>query len=767
MKNLSLAARIYVLGVIIAGGIVAVVLPQLPGARPQLHASFVIFIVAALLTQVVGVRVSMPGHEGIAWSLINAVIVATILLFPAGNTIVLVLVTFTAYWFKRRELRWYQGAFNVAQHVLSVAGAQAVWALLRPESSAGVLTTVWYAAAFSSGITFYLVNGVLVTLAITLVAAKPFRQVGVISQSSIYREIVLIWLGAIVADLWTINPWRTVLLTLPLIGLSQMLRLQIDDAEHIRRSQVEAEARAQQLASLNELARALTSSLELQQVYEALYTQIRKIAPTGLFGAGVYESHTNQIQFGLWRVGDEVFPPFARTATEPIFRQVLQARTPLIFEQESHQQEIAQLSHYGRSLGSAMALAIPMTAADRTVGVIVVGTNRQLTSQEIDLLSTMASQAAVAIEKGQLFDRERRKSAQLGAITQVSKKIVTIHSVDVLLQQTSRLIEEAFDFERVQVLLRDTEAGGTPQADPATTDIPVLYREQAIGVLRVWRRTQASFSADDVAMLQTLADEIAVAIENARLYESLQRQMSMLEQTQFQLMQSAKLATIGELAAFVAHEINNPLTSVLGYASLLMNETPPDDPKRTDLEVIEKEALRARAIVRDLLGYARQTDSVMEQTHINEALESVLPLIRRRAESQNIAIDTKLDPAVPRIMGDVHQLKQVFINILNNAIDAMPKGGRVDITTREVRGRGNGSGPQVEIAFQDSGVGITADKLDRIFDPFFTTKEDGKGTGLGLPISKRIVDRHGGTIAVQSEPGQGTRFTVYLPVAYA
>jgi len=205
------------------------------------------------------------------------------------------------------------------------------------------------------------------------------------------------------------------------------------------------------------------------------------------------------------------------------------------------------------------------------------------------------------------------------------------------------------------------------------------------------------------------------------------------------------------------------LTSVLGYASLILSETPPDDSKRGDLEVIEKEALRARAIVRDLLGYARQTDSAMEQTRINEALESVLPLIRRRAEAQHVSITANFDPSVPPILGDVNQLKQVFINILNNAIDAMPTGGVVEVSTREVRG--NGTGPQVEIAFQDGGVGIPEDKLERIFDPFFTTKEDGKGTGLGLPISKRIVERHGGSISVKSVVGAGTRFTVALPVA--
>src|SRR5437867_284462 len=517
----------------------------------------------------------------------------------------------------------------------------------------------WYAVAFSAGVVFYVANGTLVTLAITLVAGKPFGQVGVISRSSFYREMVLIWLGAAVADFWIVNPWRTVLLTLPLVGLSQMLRMQIEDAERIRRSQQEAEGRAQQLASLNELARALTSSLELEQVCDALYAQIRKVVPADAFGAGVYEPHADLIRFSVWRTEDETFPAFTRNASEPIFRRVLQARTPLALEQGRDHEDIAQLSQYGRLPRDAMVVAIPMTVGDRAVGMIIVGTRRVLTPQEMDLLSTMASQTAVAVEKAQLFDRERRKSAQLGAITQVSKKIVTIHSVDILLQQTSHLI--------------------------------------------------------------------------------------------------------GELAALLAREINNPLASVLGYAALILSETPPDDAKGDDLEVIEKDALRARAIVRHLLGYARQTDSAMEQTSINEAIESVLPLIRRRAEAQHVSITANFDPSVPQILGDVNQLKQVFINILNNAIDAMPTGGVVEVSTREVRG--NGTGPQVEIAFQDGGVGIPEDKLERIFDPFFTTKEDGKGTGLGLPISKRIVERHGGSISVKSVVGAGTRFTVALPVA--
>jgi signal transduction histidine kinase len=764
MKNLSVPARLYVLGVIIVGGVLALVLPQLPGASPRLSLPFAVFLAAGLLTQLGGVRVIMPGREGMAWSLINAVIVASLLLFPLGNTVLLILITFGAYWIKRRELPWYQGAFNVAQHVLSVAVAEAVWVLGRPPGTAGALALQWYTAAFAAGIMLYIVNGTLVTEAITLAAGKPIKQVGVISRASFYREMILVWLGAVVADLWVVNPWRTALLTLPLIGLSQMLRMQIEDAERVRRSQQEAEGRTQQLVSLNELARALTSTLDVEQIYAALHAKIRKAVDLRVFAIGLHETHTNTVVFGTWRVGDQALPPSVRSANEPTLTRLLRTREPVVLDASHDHDTISELAPARGLADVPNVVVVPMALGERAVGLIVLGIAAPPTVQQLDLLSTMASQAAVAVEKAQLFGRERRKSAQLGAITQVSKKIVTIHSVDVLLQQTSHLIEEAFDFERVQVLLQEGDTSGALPVDATGTDIPILYRGQPIGVLRVWLRPGTSFSPDDLSMLQTLADEIAVAIENARLYENLQQQMAMLEQAQFQLMHSAKLATIGEMAAFIAHEINNPLTSVLGYASLILSETAPDDPKRTDLEVIEKEALRARSIVRDLLGYARQTDSAMEQTHINEAIESVLPLIRRRAESQSVNIDAKLDPHVPRIMGDVNQLKQVFINILNNAIDAMPAGGHVDIATREVMG--NGAGPQVEISFQDSGVGIPTDKIGRIFDPFFTTKEDGKGTGLGLPISKRIVERHGGSIAVSSTPGTGTRFTICLPVAY-
>jgi len=763
IRQLPLRARIFVLGTIVLGAVITAAIPYLPGGLPRINLSVLIYLAAALVAQLVGVRWFMPGLEGQAWSLISAVLIPAIILFPPATSVLIVLITFTAYAVKRRALPWYQNAWNIAQHQVAVLIAALVWGNVHPAGTGGWLAVHWYGAAFFAGGAFYMLNNLQTNTVLALASGRPFRQVGIFSRGNFYRELVLTWMGVVVADLWLVNPWRTVLLIIPLIGLSQMLSAQVKDAERIRRAQVEAEGRAQSLASLNELARDLTSSLDFAQVFDALYAQLAKTVTPDLLSIALYDPQANQLEFHVMKAGQGLLPTVVRRADVPELRGLLAARTPLVLMPARNRETVEALSPHGQPPDTASVTVVPMTLAERTVGLMMLGTAQPPLPAQLDLVSTMASQVAVAAEKVDLFQRERRKTAQLSAITQVSKKIVTIHNVDVLLHQTSRLIEESFGFARVEVALYQNGEG--PASAGAAADIPIFYREQTIGVMRVWLHPGMVLSADDLAMLQTLADEIAVTIENAQLYENLQMQMGMLEQTQLQLLQSAKLATIGELAAFIAHEINNPLTSVLGYASLLLSETAPDDPKRADVEVIEKEALRARAIVRDLLGYARQTDSAMAPTLINEAIESVLPLVRQRADAASVTIQARLDPMAPTIMADVNQLKQVFINILNNAIDAMPQGGTVEVTTRAVNV--NGSGPLVEISFQDSGIGIDPQHLEKIFDAFFTTKGAGRGTGLGLPISKRIVERHGGTIVVRSTRGQGSCFTIHLPAAPA
>jgi signal transduction histidine kinase len=230
-----------------------------------------------------------------------------------------------------------------------------------------------------------------------------------------------------------------------------------------------------------------------------------------------------------------------------------------------------------------------------------------------------------------------------------------------------------------------------------------------------------------------------------------------LKKSQLQLIQSAKLAAIGELASNIAHEINNPLTSILGYTGLIKAETDPNA-RMEDLEIIEKEALRAREIIKNLLDFARQTPLKIEEANINSVLKTVLSLTKSQAKAGNIEVIEELKENLPSIPIDINQMKQVFINIINNAISAMPGGGKLWILA-DTDGKGF-----IKVSFKDTGIGIPEEHLIRIFDPFFTTKDDTSGTGLGLSISYGIVERHGGNIEVESKVGEGSTFTIKLPV---
>ena len=303
-----------------------------------------------------------------------------------------------------------------------------------------------------------------------------------------------------------------------------------------------------------------------------------------------------------------------------------------------------------------------------------------------------------------------------------------------------------------------------PQGADATEDqtevewsFPLVVGGRALGVMVARHLLPPGAKADEEQLLKLVADQVAIAVENSRLYEGVKRQMVELKQTQSQLIQSTKLAAIGELAANIAHEINNPLTSVLGFASFLAEQIPAGQPMREELDLIQDEATRARDIVRDLLHFSRQREFVPQLADLNGVVEQTVAMVRRQRALDNVEIREDYAPDLPAIEIDVARLKQVFLNIINNAVYAMPRGGRLTLRTAP-----EGDGVRVEIA--DTGSGISPANLDRIFEPFFTTKPEVSGTGLGLSVSLGIVQSHGGTIEVQSEVGQGTTFTVKLPV---
>ncbi len=224
-----------------------------------------------------------------------------------------------------------------------------------------------------------------------------------------------------------------------------------------------------------------------------------------------------------------------------------------------------------------------------------------------------------------------------------------------------------------------------------------------------------------------------------------------------QLFRSEKLASLGKLAAGVAHEINNPLTGILTNSSLLLDDLEKADPRREDVEVIVKETIRCREIVKRLLDFARQTKPQKQLIKINSIIENIILLVRNQTSFRNIVIQKELSENIPDVMADRDQIQQVFVNIIINASEAMARGGSLTIESKLAE-----QSDSILIRFTDTGPGIPDDIKEKIFDPFFTTKE--QGTGLGLSISYGIIEQHGGDIGIESKRGEGTKFTIRLPI---
>jgi len=251
----------------------------------------------------------------------------------------------------------------------------------------------------------------------------------------------------------------------------------------------------------------------------------------------------------------------------------------------------------------------------------------------------------------------------------------------------------------------------------------------------------------------------------ADMLTSLQeRDRRLKAESEIKLLQSEKQASIGRLAAGVAHEINNPLTGVLTFTHMLLQRKDIKEDMRSDLETIAQQTERVRKIVKNLLDFSRQTALNPELTDINHLVESVVSMMKNQALVKGIDLQCNPDEGLPLITLDANQIQSVLFNLLLNALDATEQDDTIVVTTG-IGISGNAADPQgVEITIRDTGCGISGEHIDKLFDPFFSTKDVGQGTGLGLAISYGIVQHHGGTIWVQSEVGKGSTFTVWLPL---
>ena len=307
--------------------------------------------------------------------------------------------------------------------------------------------------------------------------------------------------------------------------------------------------------------------------------------------------------------------------------------------------------------------------------------------------------------------------------------------------------------------LRLQELSRTLEAERVALLVPTFVDGELAAVLLLGEKLSGElFSPDEIKILEMLMGQTAIALKNARLYQDLKDRMLELQTTQQQLLQSAKLAAIGELAASVAHEINNPLTVILGSSAVLLRKMPSDSAAYAKITNIINAANRAGKIVRDLLDFSRRREPKHESVSVNDLVRRSLDIVQARLASGGVAVRQELDEHLPPVIGDPDQLTQVFINLFANAVDAMPGGGILTVETSTLYADG-----AVSIKVNDTGMGMDQAQIARIFEPFFTTKEEGKGTGLGLSVSLSIISKHGGSIEVESHPGQGTTMRVKLP----
>jgi two-component system NtrC family sensor kinase len=303
----------------------------------------------------------------------------------------------------------------------------------------------------------------------------------------------------------------------------------------------------------------------------------------------------------------------------------------------------------------------------------------------------------------------------------------------------------------------------------ASVVVPSLLKDRLLGFIVLGdKRSGRTYTSEDLNTLSILASQFALAVENALLYGNLEEQVSQrtkeLIDTQKQLVQAEKLATIGTLAGGVAHEINNPLAVILTNVQMLLaGHSHNAGLDKESLEMIEEATKRCRTIVQKLMVFAKKP---MEATSVAEVdllkvVKDIVDFLKYQLEQENITISVHAPQEHYIVMGNQNELEQVVGNIIINARDAIKqikKSGSIDVTLAKGDGK-------IKVAIKDEGAGIPKEIVPRIFDPFFTTKDVGKGLGLGLSICQAIIEKHKGQIAVQSEPGKGSTFTIQFPRA--
>ncbi len=584
-----------------------------------------------------------------------------------------------------------------------------------------------------------------------------------------------------------------------------------------KRADEELQRRNQALAALNAIAAAASRSLELKQVLGAALDEMMHLDMFGAQAAGkvfLLDEHAHTLTLVAHRGDLATCPARRRPLRLDECLCGLAARRGEVIALETPVQD----GRHVRCLAGSPAhrdICIPLKAHGRVVGVmgLWVPAGRQVSSDDLRLLTAIGDQVGVAIENARLYEQAQRGAVELLALHKASQAIASTLDLDEVLTLALGEARAMLSAEAASILLLDAAgedlifaAASGPGADalvgmcmPATAGVagrvlqerrpalvedvrrepryynriaalvnmevrsllaaPLEHKGNVLGVIEAINKAGRPFDSHDQGLLSTLAGSIAVAIENVRLFQKEQEQRRLLEQSQISLIRAEKLAAVGRLTASIAHEINNPLQAVQGYVIMAeekVSRMEGEERLARYLHTASVEIDRIARIVGRMREFYRPEQAGFYPTDLHIVLEEVLELCRKHLEQGHIAVEREWAAGLPLVRANADQLKQVFLNLTLNAMDAMPGGGRLRIRTAV------DSPAAVRVEVSDAGVGISPELLPRMFEPFFTTKE--KGVGLGLSISYNIIQAHGGEIKVESQVGAGTTFTIWLPV---
>jgi signal transduction histidine kinase/DNA-binding response OmpR family regulator len=569
---------------------------------------------------------------------------------------------------------------------------------------------------------------------------------------------------------------------------AQELLARVNSMLRLHRAEQSLWIRNQALAALNAVAQTIGRAVELPDVLSSALDQV--LASLDLIaGLITLRSSTGRqaIAAQRWQLAD-----LARDLS--IAEEVAKSGQPIFFKRKPP----AKTDIIDTSIEYASA-CVPLISRNRVLGTLYVVGLRSSGADTSNLLTSIGHQIGAAVERAKLYHDAQQRSEDLAVLNEITRAVAASLELDRVLTTALHSIRQILHVQAGTLILIDSESGemqfrktsdaieawirsdiaraegsivqrvitsrevlilNEPQPDDAAgvrsvLAVPMIVKNRVLGAIVVVNRLEGSFTSDDVELLQFLAAAIAVATENARLYGELADFARELERSQAQLIQAEKMAATGRMAASIAHEINNPLQAIHNCLFLVINRPLTDEKKQYYLTMAQEEVERLITLVQRTLEFYRPSKGKAVTTDVNHLVDNVLALSGKRLEHGRIQVHTQLTSHLPSIPAVPDQLTQVLLNLIINAIEAMPDGGELTLTTLADDG-------WLKIIVRDTGAGIGPDEAAKIFEPFYTTKAT--GTGLGLAVSYGIIQRHGGRIDVVGAPGRGTTFTIALPV---